>query len=161
MSFLKSLVAYPFFENIIYFVKNYFRKRKHFYPGYYFIYPQLNQSLKWCFDYVVLVKSKPTTKKMEDLLDRFYDKLESSLKRKYNRYVVKVSQAKGWFYVLVRKPRGKILNEELDILYKDVKNISTKVYNRFAEDSSTFRHNFFPFFKLGRHFLVARKDYKF
>ena len=87
---------------------------------------------------------------MEDLLDRFYEKLESSLKRKYNRYVVKISQVKGSFYVLVRKLRGKILNGKLDILFKDVKNISTKVYNRSAEDSSTFRYNFFPYFKLVR-----------
>ena len=58
---------------------------------------------------------------MDDLLDKFYEKLESSLKRKYNRYVVKVYQVKGSFYILVRKLRGKILNGELDILFKNVK----------------------------------------
>ena len=74
--FSNHLLLILFFEDITYFIKNYFQKRKYFYPGYYFIYSRLNQSLKWHFDYGVLVKSKPTTKKIEDLLDRFYEKLE-------------------------------------------------------------------------------------
>ena len=41
------------------FNESYWKKRKIFYPGYYFIYPQLNQSIKWRFDYVFIVKNKP------------------------------------------------------------------------------------------------------
>ena len=35
-----------------------------FFLGYTFIYPRLNQSLKWCFDYIFLVnRNKTCTKK--------------------------------------------------------------------------------------------------
>lgn len=81
---------------------------------------------------------------MEDLLDRFYEKLESTLERKYYRYIVKVSQVKGFFYVLIRKPRGKILSDDLNNLFRDVKSITGRIYNKFEEDCSMFRYNFFP-----------------
>ena len=87
---------------------------------------------------------------MEDLLDRFFEKLVASLQRKSYRYIVKVSQVKGSFYVLIRNPRGKILNDDFNNLFKDVKSISTRIYNKFAEDSSMFRYNIFPYFKLVR-----------
>ena len=104
---------------------------------------------------------------MEDLLDRFFENLELHLQRKFPHYIVKVSQVKGSFYVLVRKPRGKISNNDLKILFKQVKSISNKMYDKFSENSSIFRYNFFPYFKLVRcygnyhyHFLVIRKNYK-
>ena len=59
MSFLKPLLSYPFFD----FIKSYWQKKNFFYPGYHFIYPNINQSLKSWFDYVFLVKHKPVTKK--------------------------------------------------------------------------------------------------
>ena len=99
-------------------------------------------------------------------MDRFYEKLEASFQRKFCRYIVKVSKVKGSFYVLIRKPGGKILNDDLNNLFKDVKSISTRIYNKFSGDSSMFCYNFFPYFKLVRcygsyhyHFLVVRKDY--
>ena len=105
---------------------------------------------------------------MEDLLDRFYENMEFSLKRKFGRYIVKVSQVKGSFCVLIRKPRGKILNDDLNSMFENVKYISEKIYRKFAENSSSFRYKFFPYFKLVRcygsyqyHFLVVRKDYQF
>ena len=58
---------------------------------------------------------------MEDLLDRFFENLDFCFQKKIPRYIVKVSQVKGSFYVLVRKPRGKILNNDLEILFKNVK----------------------------------------
>ena len=104
---------------------------------------------------------------MEDLLYRFFENLELHLQRKIPRYNVKVSQVKGSFYALERKHRGKILNNDLKILFKHVKSISNKMYDKFSENSSMFRYNFFPYFKLVRcygnyhyHFLVIRKDYK-
>lgn len=105
---------------------------------------------------------------MEDLLDRFYETLKFSLKRKFNRYIVKVSQVKGSFYVLVRKPRGKILNDELPFMINNVKFISEYIYKNFAEKTSRFRYRLFPYYKLGKqydsyqyHFLVVRKTINF
>lgn len=37
---------------------------------------------------------------MEDLLDRFYDKMEHPFKNMFN-HVINESQVKGWFYVFV------------------------------------------------------------
>ena len=126
---------------------------------------------------------------MEDLLDRFYKALKFYLKRKFDRYIVKVSKVKGSFYVLVRKLRGKILNDELPFMinnakfisegiYKNndnlrfminnVKFISEDIYKNFAEKTSRFRYRFFPYYKLGKqydsyqyHFLVVRKTINF
>ena len=50
MSLVKRLLSYRSFEEIIKFVKNYWQKRKFFFPGYFFIYRKLNQSLKWKSD---------------------------------------------------------------------------------------------------------------
>ena len=83
--FLKLVLSYSFFEELIDYIKNYWQKRKFFYPGYYFIYPKINQSLKWRFDYVFIVNNKPKIKKeMEDLLDRFFENLEFRLQRNFH-----------------------------------------------------------------------------
>ena len=104
---------------------------------------------------------------MEDLLDRFYENIEFSLKRKFSRYIVKVSQVKGSFYVLIRKPREKILNVDSNFMFENVKYISEKICRKFTENSSSFRYKFFPYYKLVRcygsyqyYFLVIRKDYQ-
>ena len=123
--FLEPLISYPFFEELIDFVKSYWQRRKFFYPGYYFICPKINQSFKWKFDYVFTVKNKPSNKKMDDLLARFFEKLESSLKREFYQYIMKISQVKGSFYMLIRKPRGTILGDDLNILFEKVGNAST------------------------------------
>ena len=59
MSLVKPLFSYCFFKEIIDFVKCYQQKRKFFFPGYFSIY----LSLKWRYDYVLIVKNKPTAKK--------------------------------------------------------------------------------------------------
>ena len=104
---------------------------------------------------------------MEELLDKFFENLEFCLQSKFPHYIVKDSQVKGSIYFLVRKSREKILNNDLKILLKHLKSISNKMYDKFSENSSMFRHNFFPYFKLVRcygnyhyHILVIRKDYK-
>ena len=56
MSLVKPLSSYRFSEEIIEFVKNYWQKRKFFFSGYFFIYLKLNQSLKWRYDYILIVK---------------------------------------------------------------------------------------------------------
>ena len=62
ISLVKSLLSYRFLEEIIEFLKNYWQKGKFFFPGYFFIYPKLNQSLKWRYGYVLIVKNKTSTK---------------------------------------------------------------------------------------------------
>ena len=105
---------------------------------------------------------------MEDSLDRFFETVEFSMKRKFNMYIVKVSQVKRSFYVLTRKPRGKILGDDLRFMTENVKYISEKIYRSFARHSNDFKYKFFPYFKWVRcynnyqyHFLVVRKDYHF
>lgn len=48
-------------------------------------------------------------------------------------YIVKIPQVKGSFYVLIRKPRGKILNQNLKNVIDTVTNISDKFFNKYAE----------------------------
>ena len=92
-------------------------KKKKNHPGYCFIHPTLNQSQKWRYDYIFIVKNKPS-KKMDDLLDRFLETMEFSMKRKFNRYIIKVSQVNGSFYVLIRKQSGKILGDGYSLWLK-------------------------------------------
>ena len=49
------------------------------------------------------------------------------MKRKFNIYIVKVSQVKGSFYVLIRKPRGKILSDDYRFMIQNVKYLSEKI----------------------------------
>ena len=110
MSLVKPLISYKFFEDIIKFIRKYWNMRKVFYPGYFFSYPRLIQSLKLRFDYVIISNNKRRKNKNIDvLLDRFFESLESSFRCEFPRYIIKVSENKGSFYVLVKKPRGKIL----------------------------------------------------
>ena len=114
------------------------------------MYPKLNQSLKCRFDYIIVANKRFKGKKdMEDFrLDRFFEGLEFSFQHEFPSYIVEVSEVKGYFYVLVRKPRRKILEENLKNLLDKVKHIFEGIYNKFAEDSNSFRYNYFPYFKL-------------
>ena len=103
---------------------------------------------------------------MDDLLDRFFETMEFSMKRKFDRYIVKVFQVNEYFYVLIRKLRGKILGDDYRFMIENVKYFSEKTYRSFATKSVDFRYKFFPYFKLVTHhnsyhyhFLVVRKDY--
>ena len=69
-------------------------------------------------------------KKMDDLLARFFEKIESSLKREFYQYIMKISQVKGSFYMLIRKPRGKILGDDLNILFEKVGGIYQSMYTK-------------------------------
>ena len=53
-----------------------------------------------------------------------------------------VSEVKGSFYALVKKPRGKILGENSKKLFDEVKYISERIYNKFAEKSDSFHYNY-------------------
>ena len=58
MSLRKPPISYKFLNRIINFVRKYWNMRKRFYPGYFFLYPKLNQSLKWRFDYIIISNNK-------------------------------------------------------------------------------------------------------
>ena len=75
---------------------------------------------------------------MEALLDRLFESLESNLQYEFLRYIVKVSQVKESFYVLIKKPRGKILRDNMKQAFKDVKYLSENLYKRFSNQSTTF-----------------------
>ena len=57
---------------------------------------------------------------MDDLLDRFFEELEGRFKLKFPQYIVKVSQLNDSFFVLVKRSRGKILNDNKTFLYDTV-----------------------------------------
>ena len=42
----KKKFSYKFFKEVLKFIKNYWYRRQKFYPGYFFVYPKLNQCLK-------------------------------------------------------------------------------------------------------------------
>ena len=69
--FLNPLVSYPYFEELIVFIRKDLLKRTYFYPGYFIRYPKFTQSLKWRYDYILMEKRK----KMGDLLDEFLKRL--------------------------------------------------------------------------------------
>ena len=57
---------------------------------------------------------------------------------------------KSSFYALIRRPRGKILNEDLVDMFDSVKNLSEKIYSEYSCISTTFRYRCFPCAKLIR-----------
>ena len=105
---------------------------------------------------------------MDQILDKFFEILEFNIQREFSHYHLKVSHVRSSFYVLIRKPRGKILGETFKNMANDVKYISEKVYRKFSEQSNRFRSKDFPYFKLIRwcggyqyHFLVVKQDYQY
>ena len=68
---------------------------------------------------------------MDQILDKFIETLEFNIQQEFSHYHVKVSQVRGSFCVLIRKPRGKILGETFKNMADDVKYISKKVYRKF------------------------------
>ena len=85
---------------------------------------------------------------MDDLLERFFEEFQTRLWHKSARYVVKVSKLNGSFFVLVKKPRGQILNDDKTFLYNTVQQLSEDIYKKYAKNCNEFSHNFSPYFKL-------------
>lgn len=106
---------------------------------------------------------------MDELLHRFFWKVGVCFSTWiFSTYIVKIPEVKGSFYVLIKKPRRKILGDNLKNLLDKVKQISEKERNKFAEDYNTFQYNYFRHFKLVKyygnyqyHFLAIRKDYQY
>ena len=103
---------------------------------------------------------------IDKLLHAFYEEMDSIVKNKFYKYIVKISQVNSSFYVLIRKRRGKILGDDLCRMMKQIKDISEKIYSKFSKKSKEFNYSFFLYFKLVRtygnyqyNFLVVRQDY--
>lgn len=168
LSLYKPLISYSYFKDIIRFIQTYWKERKHFFSSYLLQYPLLNQSVKWRFDYIIAATKNIDNKrnKMDALLDRFYEDIENALRNKFREYIIKVSQLNCSFFVLIKRPRGKILGEKRKYLYENLKEITENIYRKYASDSSDFERQYFPYLKLIKcygnyhyHFLVAKKDY--
>ena len=52
IAFERSLISYYFFDEIINFTEHYWHEHKYFFARYHFVYPRLNQNLKWKNDYI-------------------------------------------------------------------------------------------------------------
>ena len=58
MSLLGPLVSCEIFSDIVRFVRTYWNRRQKLYPGYFFVNPILNQSIKWRFYYIIVNNDK-------------------------------------------------------------------------------------------------------
>ena len=54
MSLMKPLISDEFFKDILKFIEKFWCRRQKFYSGYFFIYPKLNQNIKWRFYYSIV-----------------------------------------------------------------------------------------------------------
>ena len=88
-------------------------------------------------------QKKTTNQKMDDLSDQFYELMKKSLKESFWMYIVKISQVKGSFYLLIRKSRGKILNQNLKNVIDTVKNISDNFLTSTLKNQMILNINFF------------------
>ena len=62
-SLVNPLISYLFFKEIIRFITIYWKHRQEYFPGYNLLYPILNQSIKWRFDYIMTAKKKSRQQK--------------------------------------------------------------------------------------------------
>ena len=107
LSLHKPLIYYPYFKKIVTFIRKYWENRKYFHQPYTLQYLKLNQSIKWCFDYIIAVKKSKKKKTeiekiMDAQLDRFYEDIEFSVRNAFREYIVKVSQLNSSFFVLIK-----------------------------------------------------------
>ena len=91
---------------------------------------------------------------IDKLLHAFYEEMDSIVKNKFYKYIVKISQVNSSFYVLIRKRRGKILGGDLQSMMKQVKDISLKIYIEFSKKSKEFHYSFFHIFNLLRRTVI-------
>ena len=87
-------------------------------------------------------------------MDCFYEKLEYSLRKKSYQYIVKKSQVRCSFYVLIDKRRGEILGGDLNYVIKQVKNTFEKIYRDFSKKSKEFLFRFFRILYLLDHMVT-------
>ena len=85
---------------------------------------------------------------MDNLLDRFYEDLDYEVKRRFHNYYVKVSQLKSSFFILVKRPRGKILGDKRDFLFSNLKIISEEFIMNIVNSLARLKKNIFPILSL-------------
>ena len=84
-----------------------------------FCLPEAEPELKGRDDYIFMAKNK-RDKKMVGVLDRLFEDQEIVFLKELPDYIVKISQVKKSFYVLVRKPSGKVLGRDKKALFEKV-----------------------------------------
>lgn len=73
---------------------------------------------------------------MHVVVDPMFGDLEMSLSRELSQYIVNVSEVKNSFYVVVGKPRGKILGCKKEKVFDLVENVSKNIYYNYCRDST-------------------------
>ena len=103
---------------------------------------------------------------MNELLARFFEDLERSVKAQFDENIVKVSELKSSFFVLIKKDINKILDFKRIRMLEKLKRITEDLYENYAKISFSFYRGYFPYFKLVKsyggyhfHFSVIKKDY--
>ena len=61
LSLYRPLISYSYFKDIIRFIRKYWKDRKRFCQPYVLQYPLLNQSIRWCFDFIIAARKKIQT----------------------------------------------------------------------------------------------------
>ena len=112
------------------------------------------------------VQTQETNKKMDSLLDRFYEDVDFAVKNKFRENIVKLSELNSSFFVLIKRYRGKILAERQKFLFDNLKEITENVYKEYVLKWKEFERDYFLYFKLAKsyinyqfHFVVIKKDY--
>ena len=82
---------------------------------------------------------------MDASLDSMFEDLETLLTKEFPHYLVKVSQVKKYFYVLIRKCRVKILNEKIKQLFDIVENVCKSIYCNHCRNCKDLTFFFFFF----------------
>ena len=102
--------------------------------------------------------------KMNVLLDRLYEDIQLTVKKHFKGYIVKVSELKSSFFVLIKRYRGKVLRERWKFLFDTLKLKTEDIYRDYASKSKNFEQEYFPYFKLVKsyvnyqfHFLVKER----
>ena len=92
--------------------------------------------------------------KTDAALDSMFEDLETSLTKEFPYHLVKVSQVKKYFYVLIRRRRGNILNETRKQLFGIAENVSKSIYYNHCRNYKDLTYNFFPYFKFIRNYGI-------
>ena len=136
----KKIFSYKFFKEILKFIKNYWYRRQKFYPGYFFVYPKLNQCLKWRFHYIIVGNKNIWTICWIDFLNSWSKVWLVNFLTTLSRF-----HKSGAFFVLIKnkKSKGKILNDDLKYLCDTVQFISENTNRKFGEHYKEFCSGFF------------------
>ena len=88
-----------------------------------------------------------------------FENLEISLRREFPHYLVKVSQVKKSFYVLIRKRRGKILDEKTKQLFDIVENNSNSLYQSQCRNCKDLIYSFFRILNLSETTVIITSTF--